>query len=229
MAINVVCPGCHKRFQVSDKFAGQTGGCPHCKAPIKVPARSEEVVVHEPENYGPKDASGRATLKPLSRSETRLSPVVWTGILGACAIVLLISIVLRFACTNDEGETALPSLIKVIAVIALGPPLVFAGYVFLRDDELEPHRGTSLYGRVAVCSIIYALLWLVYGYLAQNLFQGQLEIYQLAFVLPVLVIAGGVASLACMELDFSTGAMHYGFYLLVIVGLSLLAGDSVFS
>ena len=228
MAISVVCRGCHVRFKVSDKFAGQTGACPKCKAPIQVPALKDEVVVHEPENYGPKNTSGRATLKPISRIETRLSPVVWTGILGACAIVLLTSFVMRFACKNDEGVVVLPQLIKTVAVLVLGPPLVFAGYVFLRDDELEPHRGNSLYARVAVCSIIYAVLWLAYGYITNSLFQGSPQLYELAILVPALVCAGGVASLACMELDFTTGAMHYGFYLFVIVGLSLLAGDPPF-
>src|SRR6476661_3159539 len=30
MAIAVVCPSCHARFQVQDKFAGKEGPCPKC-------------------------------------------------------------------------------------------------------------------------------------------------------------------------------------------------------
>ena len=37
MAIAVICPGCKASFRVSDKFAGQTGPCPKCKAPDKEP------------------------------------------------------------------------------------------------------------------------------------------------------------------------------------------------
>ena len=38
MSIFVVCPGCHSRFNVSEKFAGQSGVCPKCKGPIERPA-----------------------------------------------------------------------------------------------------------------------------------------------------------------------------------------------
>ena len=68
MPIKVICPGCTKRFTVSEKFAGQKGPCPHCKAEIKIPeVAEEEVVIHAPENFGPKDAGGRAVLKPIER------------------------------------------------------------------------------------------------------------------------------------------------------------------
>ena len=43
MAITIVCPGCHKRFSVSDNFAGQSGPCPKCKTVIKIPEKSTEV------------------------------------------------------------------------------------------------------------------------------------------------------------------------------------------
>ena len=39
MSIPVVCPGCRTRFKVSDRFAGQSGACPKCKAKIEVPAQ----------------------------------------------------------------------------------------------------------------------------------------------------------------------------------------------
>ena len=30
MAITVTCPGCHKKFVVSEKFAGKSGPCKYC-------------------------------------------------------------------------------------------------------------------------------------------------------------------------------------------------------
>ena len=70
MPIQVTCPKCFKRFQVSEKFAGKTGPCPNCKSQIKVPEASEEVVIHAPEDDAPKDRSGQSVLKPLKREET---------------------------------------------------------------------------------------------------------------------------------------------------------------
>ena len=49
MAINVICPGCHTRFKVSDKYAGVEGPCPKCKVKIKIPEKSDEVVIHTPD------------------------------------------------------------------------------------------------------------------------------------------------------------------------------------
>ncbi len=87
MAIQIICPGCHKRFKVSDKFAGKTGPCPQCKTSIKIPLKSEEVVVHAPEEFGPKGDSGEAVLKPIARQETRLTAPMIAGIVGGILLV----------------------------------------------------------------------------------------------------------------------------------------------
>ena len=79
MPINVTCPNCQTRFKVSDKFAGQTGPCPKCKSPIKIPKKEEEVVIHSPDEFGPKDTSGRAVLKPLERQEANYTAARSSG------------------------------------------------------------------------------------------------------------------------------------------------------
>jgi hypothetical protein len=48
MSLQVTCPNGHN-FAVADKFAGKRGKCPHCQAPIEVPAIAvAEVVAAEP-------------------------------------------------------------------------------------------------------------------------------------------------------------------------------------
>ncbi|MEM7784324.1 MAG: hypothetical protein AAF623_13300, partial [Planctomycetota bacterium] len=83
MAIRVTCTKCHTRFNVSDKFAGQTGPCPKCKASIKIPDKSEEVVISAPKSSGPTDTQGRAIIDPIRRHESKISPIQLT-IIGAC-------------------------------------------------------------------------------------------------------------------------------------------------
>jgi hypothetical protein len=92
MAIAVICPGCKTSFRVSEKFAGQTGPCPKCKAPIKIPAASAEVQIHGPD-VGPKDAKGRPVFKPLRRLDVVISNNVW--LIGAgCALVAVFAALL---------------------------------------------------------------------------------------------------------------------------------------
>jgi hypothetical protein len=100
MAIDVTCAACKTRFQVSDKFAGKQGPCPKCKAIITVPSKKDEVVIHVPES-GPKDSKGVLVLKPLTRKETRLTPLNIGIIVGSVVLLLLFSLVLRIAYRKD--------------------------------------------------------------------------------------------------------------------------------
>ncbi|MCA9246062.1 MAG: hypothetical protein KDA42_03075, partial [Planctomycetales bacterium] len=81
MPIHVICPGCHARFSVSEKFAGKKGPCPKCKKEIQVPAATEEVKIHAPEHseVGAKSAGGKLVLKPIERQETKVKPVLLIG------------------------------------------------------------------------------------------------------------------------------------------------------
>jgi hypothetical protein len=222
MPISVTCPGCHSRFNVSDKFAGQTGPCPKCKQPIRVPAKSEEVVIHAPEEFGPKDATGRAVLKPMERQETAASPVAIAGIAAAVLATVVVAFVVGRMYANSP--TGVPAWLLGFGAALLGPPIAVGAYGLMRDTELEPHRGPALWLRSLVCGLIYAALWGVFAVAQTQLFDGQVEIFHLVFIAPVLIVAGGVTSMASLELDFTSGAIHYGIYLLVTCLLRLVMG-----
>ena len=123
-----------------------------------------------------------------------------------------------------ENESGVPWAILAAGAVLLGPPLALAAYGLLRDQELEPHRGLGLVVRALICGLIYAALWGVYAYVKTSILFGEVEIFHLAFILPALVGAGGVAALACLEMDFTSGALHYGMYLLVTVLLRCVMG-----
>lgn len=223
MPIPVVCPGCKKRFSVSDKFAGKKGPCPHCKTVIQVPEKGEEVVIHAPEEFGPKDARGRAVLKPIARKETKVSPLLTAVILVAIVIVLAVAWMFR----SPEGDV--PIWLLALGAIALAPPLAWAGYTFLRDDELEPYSGTELSLRVVACSAVYALLWglvaLVTGYVLGG---DRLEVIHMVFIAPVMVGIGTFGAFLSLDLEPSTAAVHCSLYLLVTVTLRLILGLPAF-
>jgi hypothetical protein len=218
MAISVVCPGCKKRFSVSEKFAGKEGPCPTCKVVIKIPEPIEEVKVHAPQEFGPKDAKGRGSLKPIFREETKIGPIGIVAIVGSVLLVAAIALVLR---ASFHGKD-FPQILLVLGALALGPPLALGGYSFLRDDELQPHRGSGLWIRIAVCTLLYAAIWGVF-LLAKTFFLGkEIEVFEMAFVVPAMIGLGGVVGLASLDLDYLNGAIHYGLYLGVTVLLRLI-------
>ncbi|MFW6168932.1 MAG: hypothetical protein ACODAD_00480 [Planctomycetota bacterium] len=217
MPIDVTCPGCRTRFKVNDKFAGQKGPCPKCKTVIQIPGKGEEVVVHAPEEYGPKNASGVGVLKPISREETKLTAAMVVGIISGVFVVLIAALLLR-------GLDKIPAWLLGLGAFLVAPPLVWAGYAFLRDNDLEPHRGRYLAIRVLACSLVYALLWGAYVYLPRVFYLEELAVFHLLFIVPPILVVGGFAAFAALDLDFGTGLIHYSFYLLVTATLCFVMG-----
>jgi hypothetical protein len=222
MPISVVCPSCHARFQVSEKFAGKEGPCPKCKGKIKVPALEEQVVIHAPEEFGGggKDAKGRPVLKPIARVETKAQPVVVAGIVGAFLVTIGIAWVV--------GRSALdPATLQIVlgaGAVLLAPPLVLGAYSFLRNQELEPYSGKELFVRVAICSAAYAALWgAIWGLkIAFALDSQSLTALNFAMLAAPPVVIGSLVALGTLDLDFGTGFMHYSCYLLATVLLRLI-------
>ena len=218
MPIRVTCPSCHARFDVSETFAGQTGPCPKCKKPIRIPDKEEEVVIHSPDEFGPKDSEGRSVLKPLEREDSAITPVMITAIVAISLGVLIAAFLL------GRGADGVSVWVLGVGAVFLGPPVAFAGYGVLRDHELEPHRGMSLLLRCLICGLVYAALWGAYYFFKVSIMEGNVELFNLVFILPPMIAIGATAGLASLELDFTSGALHYGFYLLVTVLLRLLMG-----
>ena len=221
MPINVVCPGCKKRFSVSEKFAGQKGPCPSCKTVISIPEKSEEVVIHAPEVAGPTDSKGRSVVTPIFRQEVRVTRTAVIGVVVAVLLVLGIAFGLRVY----DGKV--PLFIKVLGAISVAPPLVWAAYEVLRDSELEPYRGQEFWVRGLSCAAVYAVLWAIYA-LVPGIVNIEVTVYSLGFFAVPIVLAGGFAAHASLDLDYSVGLLHYSFYLLVTVLLRVCAGLSAF-
>src|SRR5687768_1747215 len=218
MAIDVTCPSCKTRFQVSEKFAGKQGPCPKCKGIIKVPAKSEQVVIHSPEETGTKTATGQPIFKPIAWKETRLTTMQMVVIAAGLLVVLLASLIIRIA--NGPGQTK-PFPILALGAIFLAPPLAFAGYAFLRDTELEPHRGKELLMRLIAPSVVYPALWGLYWFVFWYL-DFPPNWYSLCAAVPVMIAIGAFTAQVSLDLELSTGALHYSMYLLATVLLRLI-------
>jgi hypothetical protein len=173
---------------------------------------------------GPKDSKGQAVLQPIFRQEAKISNLM-IGVIGAAVfVVLLVALILRI---NSQGTGDIPPVILIVGAVALAPPLAFAGYTFLRDDELEPYRGTTLAIRLIPCSIVYPLLWGVY-WLSFSYLGITPELMYMIVVVPAVIGAGALCAQASLDLEFGAGALHYSLYLVATVLLRLLMGMSAF-
>jgi hypothetical protein len=233
MPIHVICPGCHARFKVGDQHAGKTGACPKCKGPIKIPAASEEVVIHEPElEAGAKDAKGRNVLKPIKRREAkfRLNTALMVG--GAALLVFAIA----FLVGRQEMPDTAKTLIVAAGAVILGPPLAYAAYSFLRDDEKGAFVGMDLLMRCVACGLVYALAWGVYWWVGIQVFESdsyyanQLELFQIGILAGIAIGIGTFTAYVAFDLDPITSFFHFALFFGVTVllratmGLALLPG-----
>jgi hypothetical protein len=230
MPIQVTCPGCLARFTVSDQFAGREGPCPKCKAKIRIPTAQEQIVIHAPENYGPKDASGKAILKPIQRRDTKLTtPMLVAGITGSL-LVPLAAYLIGFSLRAPDGSTSVPVWGLGLGAVLLAPVLVCTLYGFLRNPELEAYVGRGLWIRVAICSIAYAALWGLHLYLKYMLLEeGETPaMMHMLIMLPAMLVPGSLAAMATLDLDGLNAALHCAGYLAITVGLRLIMGLGAF-
>jgi len=222
MPIQVTCPNCLKRFQVSDKFAGKTGPCPNCKKELRVPDASEEVVIHAPDDGAPKDRQGVSVLKPLKRTETDVTRKGMFITFGAILFAVAAAFGLRM------GVEPIPPYIIALGALFLAPPLVWSGYSFVRDSELEPHVGPDLRNRVLLLSVILAALWLVYVFVPSYVMEydspAEMSYLWFGIIFAVMVGLGSLASAATFDLEPVNGLTLAGLYFIVAVVLALVSG-----
>ncbi|MCL2118636.1 MAG: zinc-ribbon domain-containing protein [Planctomycetaceae bacterium] len=216
MAIDVTCPGCFKRFQVSDRYAGMKGPCPSCNTIINIPR--DKIKIAEPDEFesGGKTIKGRAILKPIDRKvaaigghELGIMALVAVGVFGLAMLIGHFSVdigiwgVRAFALPGTAG-------------VAFG--IVIFGYILLRSgDELEYYEGPDLYKRAALCAGAYTLLWVLFEMIVSYLnAQGTIVLW--IYLAPFIVV-GVIAAAALFDLDFSVATAHYFLFFFAIIFL----------
>ena len=216
MSILVVCPGCKKSFQVNDKFAGKSGPCPKCKATIRIPAKTEEVKIHTPEEFasGGRSTTGKLVTKPIARAQVKIEPVMAAAVGAAIVCVLLL--------TWFGGGLLQIYPLRGFALLIVSPVLVLAAYTFLRDEELEPYRSRELYIRAAACGATYVLLWAIFAYVRAVIRPE--DLWQWFFMAPPFLVLGSLTAWVSLDLEPGNGFFHYTFYLLVTMLLGWIGG-----
>lgn len=222
MPIPVVCPGCKSRFTVSDQFAGRTGPCPKCKQSIKIPELAvQAVTIHEPEAPVVSSAgTGRAPTAPIRRIDKPVSATRFVA-LAAAALAVVAAAWAAGRMIGPEKLGGEWSWMLALGGFLVAVPCTLLGYAAVRDRELEPYSGTPLLVRSLACAAVYAALWIVKGQLPTEATQ---EMWQWLYLGPMFVVAGGLAALVSLELDWGPAIAHFSLYALFTSLLRWLAG-----
>lgn len=225
MPIHVICPTCHARFKVGDQHGGKTGACPKCKGTIQIPKAEDEVVIHAPESEaGAKDAKGRNVLKPIKRKETKFQ--LNAALIIGGAVILVAAIAFLLGNSREQLEGVMTYVLAGGAAL-LGPPLAYAGYSFLRDDEMGAFEGSDLLIRSLGCGLVYALTWGVFIYLL-HLFgppdptKEAAELYLIGVFAAVSFGIGTFTAFVAFDFEPLTGFFHFALFFVTTVLLRYL-------
>jgi hypothetical protein len=217
MAIDVTCPGCFKRFQVSDRYAGMKGPCPSCNVIINIP--KHKLKIDEPDDYVSegKLLKGRAILKPIDRKVAVIEGREW-AIMALCVVGVfgLAMLVGRFSA--DIGVWPVRAIAFFgTAGVAFGTTIF--GYILLRSgDELEYYEGPDLYQRAGMCAGAYTLLWMILEMVISYVGAQQNTIVLVFYLVPFIAL-GIIAAAALFDLDFTVATCHYFIFFFAIIFL----------
>lgn len=215
MSINVVCPGCLKRFKVSDRFAGMKGPCPSCNTVIDIPKAAVKIHGAEDFDQGGKTATGKLILKPIGRLDMDFNPQ-FAGLvsLGVLAVFLLAYLI---GCLSLSTGTL--DAIGFFGVFLIAFPLSLFGYQVLRDREaLFMLTGMELYKKTAISAAVYAGLWILFEIIAWYMRADQyfIWIYFAAFACLAMLAAHAI-----LDINVGNALLHY---LIFFVPVLLLRG-----
>jgi hypothetical protein len=211
MAINVVCPGCLKRFQVNDRFAGAKGPCPNCNTVINIPKAAVKIHGAEEFEQGGKTATGKLILKPISRLNMDFDPVY----AGFCAIIVLAVYGLTLFFGSLITSVAVRDFIGGVGVFLLAFPLSLFGYQVLRDrEQLFMLTGYDLYKKTAISAIIYAVLWILFETFIWQISADVIFtwIYFAAFACVAMLVTHAV-----LDINVGSSLLHYLIFSITIL------------
>lgn len=225
MSITVTCPGCHKKFVVSEKFAGKSGPCKYCKTIIKIPNEvpaAEKVVIHGGDTFssGGKNAEGKLVLKPLERSVKKFNRVraiiITAGILGALLATFILG---KFVDLNQNW------LIAAAVLCVVTPVLVGGLYPLVKKDEmLESIHGVDFYKRTGIISLVYIAMW---GSVMYLIHIGTLSSQTITMWVICSIVLAAFGAFMCMcfyELEWGNATFHTLAFILATLFLLYLAG-----
>lgn len=221
MAIDVICPGCHKRFQVSDQFAGQKGPCPGCKTIIQIPKLEDVVVVHERETTS---SGAPAKLNSIRRQHTTAGKSELLCASGALLAGLLSTILVRFL---SEPEPDPGFFTTLLIGSLLGSSTSLLGNIVLRGQDNGSNYGRKTIVRACLVGVIYTVIWRLLVLLSDGLLVEDGSVILPAVIILAIALTAISTFLPMFVFDFEyqQGLVHVALFISSLAIYSLVLGD----
>lgn len=222
MAIDVICPGCHKRFQVSDQYAGQKGPCPGCKTIIEIPKLEDVVVVHERETT----ASGTpAKLNSIRRQRTTVGKSELLCAFGALVAGLLFTVLARFGLTETHPHPGF--LTTVLIGSLLGVSFSLLGNIVLRGQDNGNNYGRTTLLRACLVGVIYTGIWRLLVLISDGLLvEDGIVILPAVIILAIaLTVITTFLPMFVFDFEYQQGLVHVAMFISSLAIYSLILGD----
>lgn len=193
--------------------AGSTAAGKPAGGKAAPPPITDEIKIHGPEEYagGGKDKKGRPLGKPKSRVDAKFSVTQSVGaVLGVVGVFGFAWLLGQIFKGSPMLGAAVGGLNFLVAI-----PLALTGYWILSDPELEGYTGTELWGRVAACAAVYALMWVARAYIPPDWTADGWNWIMLA--VPFLLVGMGTAFFL-LDMENENAFFHFFLFL----GVSIL-------
>lgn len=213
MSIHVICPGCMRQFEVSDRFAGKKGPCPKCGHIIEIPKGN--VVVHAPDEI---IVEGRKVKNPDFVQPIERAPFAFTRrqiILNVIGAILVISFAVLFS--NIDREQPIKWIAGALGTFVVAFPLARYGYILIRNpDDLEIFLGGELHRKSFLVALGYSFAWFLFEGLMIYMNPG---FFFFLYLVPIAILAAFIP-LVVFDIDYGNSFMLFTLFVLLMILLS---------
>lgn len=208
MGIRVICPGCMRRFEVSERFAGKKGPCPKCGHMIEIP--KENVVIHAPDEIiiEGKKVKNPDFVRPIEREAFAFTRKQIVANIIGMFVILAFAWLFHFL-----GSGPLKWMAGTAGIFVVAFELAKAGYILVRDpDDLEIFLGRELFRKSCMVALGYVAAWLIFEALIFFLNPGFFFFF---YLVPIAALAAFIP-LIVFDTDFGDSFMLFVIFALCV-------------
>lgn len=224
MAIDVICSGCLKSFQVGDQFAGRSGPCPGCKTIIAIPLLEDQLVIEEPDNK-PGSPGAHTKIGGISRRAGVFQRFEVITLCSLFALAFGVAVLTRIL-QPDSADALTTGVLFSFGLVLLAPASSLLGYGVLKGSEVKAFDRRTTIIRTAITSAIYCLIASVF--IAATVLLDDIDDIRTLILSIIGIACFAIATFAPMvlyEMEMLQAAFHVGVMICMTSLFCLLANN----